>query len=172
MTKVDNLLREVERGVKSVARTIHRTDPAMGVEDTEQYLRQRVCQGAEVYDESRGKWSSLAFSIMRFAILQTLRTDRRRKARIESASGLAGPYSECRGEVVDPCTSDECSLRDAVSSIMDRMDDTRRTLLRRRFWEGLSEREIARRMQISRQKCRMELTASLMEFGNLLRQVL
>ena len=110
-------------------------------EDVMQDVWLQVWRNTASYDKSRGTLSAWLLTITRSRALDAVRS-RSARSRREDQARAAAP--DAVAPVLDGETS---SSRDAVRAAFDRLEPHHRTVLELAYWQGLSQREIAERMQ-------------------------
>jgi RNA polymerase sporulation-specific sigma factor len=111
-------------------------------------------EAARRYDPSRGaKFSTFAFTFVRRAISRSVKTKRKRET-------LSSEIPEELSEKLEPCDesteaetleqeADGRSRREHVREFKDSLPPVQRKVVELIFWQGLSQAEVARQLQVN-----------------------
>jgi RNA polymerase sigma-70 factor (ECF subfamily) len=110
-------------------------------EDVMQDVWLQVWRNASSYDATRGAVGAWLLTITRSRALDAVRSRSARSRREEQVR------SETPAAVVPSTSAESSSSRDAVSRAFEQLEPHHRTVLEMAYWQGLSQREIAEKMQ-------------------------
>jgi RNA polymerase sigma-70 factor (ECF subfamily) len=110
-------------------------------EDVMQDVWLQVWRNAASYDESRGTLGAWLLTITRSRALDALRSRGARSRREEQVK------AEAPVAVASLNSAESSSSREAVRRAFDTLEPHHRSVLEMAYWQGLSQREIAEKMQ-------------------------
>lgn len=110
-------------------------------EDVMQDVWLQVWRNTASYDERRGTLAAWLLTITRSRALDAIRSRAARSRREEQVK------AEAPATVASANSAESSSSRENVRKAIERLDPHHRSVLELAYWQGLSQREIAERMQ-------------------------